>query len=286
MYSLAETIASKGPCRRHGSRKRGARPLAEAHPVSLSGRHHRRSPLRNCTVPPSPLSRTHLRRLRQMFRSSGWPCQDPIEIDLLGAGLIERLASPDPGLRPDTIRVTDAGIQALALAQAQNRQALGAHEALVRLTAQWLVAQGRLAWTGLSLLSPEAPAGSWGPCRPDVFSLRISSLEHALEPTIHEIKVSRADLLGDLRQPGKRGAYFGLAQRVWYVLGESAKGEPIADPAEIPAECGVLFACADTLTIARAAPAREARPIALPTWLALARAQPLETEASSPQQSL
>ena len=56
-----------------------------------------------------------------MFRSSGWPCQDPIEIDLLGAGLIERLASPDPGLRPDTIRVTDAGIQALALAQAQNR---------------------------------------------------------------------------------------------------------------------------------------------------------------------
>jgi hypothetical protein len=119
-----------------------------------------------------------------------------------------------------------------------------------------------------------------------VFSLRISSLEHALEPAVHEIKVSRADLLGDLRQPGKRGAYFGLAQRVWYVLGESAQGEPIADPAEIPPECGVLLACGDALNIARAAPAREARPIALPTWLALARAQPLDTDAASPQHCL
>jgi hypothetical protein len=237
-------------------------------------------------VPACLLSRTHLRRLRQIFRSAGWPCQDGLEIDLLGAGLIERLPSGEPGLRPDTLRLTDAGIQALAGAQARNRRALSAHEALVQLTAQWLAAQGRLAWTGLSLLSPEAPAGGWGPCRPDVFSLRISSLERALEPTIHEIKVSRADLLGDLRQPGKRGAYFGLAQRVWYVLGESAKGEPIADPAEVPSECGVLFARADTLIIARAAPAREARPIALPTWLALARAQPLETEASSPQHYL
>ena len=119
-----------------------------------------------------------------------------------------------------------------------------------------------------------------------VVEARISSLEHALEPTVHEIKVSRADLLDDLRQPGKRGAYFGLAQRVWYVLGESAQGEPIADSAEVPPECGVLIARADTLTIARIAPAREARPIALPTWLALARAQPLETEASSPQHCL
>ena len=237
-------------------------------------------------MPPSALSRPHLRRLRQMFRSSGWPCHDPVEIDLLGAGLIERLVSPEPGLRPDTIRVTDAGVAALALAQTLNRRALGAHEALVRLTAQWLVAQGRLAWTGLSLLSPEAPGGGWGPCRPDVFSLRISSLEHALEPAIHEIKVSRADLLGDLRQPGKRGAYFGLAQRVWYVLGESAQGEPIADPAEIPPECGVLLVRGDALNIARPAPARDARPIALPTWLALARAQPLDTEAASPQHCL
>ena len=182
-------------------------------------------------MPPSALSRPHLRRLRQMFRSSGWPCHDPVEIDLLGAGLIERLVSPEPGLRPDTIRVTDAGVAALALAQTLNRRALGAHEALVRLTAQWLVAQ-----------------------------------------------VSRADLLGDLRQPGKRGAYFGLAQRVWYVLGESAQGEPIADPAEIPPDCGVLVACGDALNIAR--------PIALPTWLALARAQPLDTEAASPQHCL
>ena len=251
--------------------------------MSLGNLHHRASSFWNRALSASALRRPHLRRLRQMFRSSGWPCQDPIEVDLLAAGLIERVASSEPELRPDTIRVTDAGVQALALAQAQNRQALSAHEALVQVTARWLVAQGRLVWTGLSLLSPDTSAGSWGACRPDVFSLRHSSLEHALEPAIHEIKVSRADLLGDLRQPGKRGAYLGLAQRVWYVLGSDSQGTPIGDPDDIPPECGVLVARGDTLCIARPAPGREARPIALPTWLALARAQPLEAEISSAQ---
>jgi hypothetical protein len=234
---------------------------------------------------PEP-GRLQLRRLRQIFRSAGWPCQDALEIELLGAGLIERIASPDPSLRPDTLRLTDAGLRALALAQQRNKPALGAHDTLVRETAQWLCTQGRLAWTGLSLLAPLAPAGAWTSCRPDVFSLRVSSLEHALEPTIHEIKVSRADLLGDLRQPDKRGAYLGLAQRVWYVLALQAGGRPIADPSEIPEECGVLLASPDGIRIARPAPAREARPLALSTWLALARGQPFETATDTPQACL
>jgi len=83
-------------------------------------------------VPPSALSRPHLRRLRQMFRSSGWPCHDPVEIDLLGAGLIERLVSPEPGLRPDTIRVTDAGVAALALAQTLGMTADDVYQAYLK----------------------------------------------------------------------------------------------------------------------------------------------------------
>lgn len=243
-------------------------------------------PFGQVTVSLPPIRRTQLRRLRQIYRSAGWPCQDSLELELLGAGLIERVPSSHPELRPDTLRVSDTGIQALAAARNQNRQAFGAHEALVRRTAQWLTLQGRLAWTGLSLFSSPSPASPWRQCRPDVFSLRISSIEHALEPAVHEIKVSRADLLGDLHQPDKRGAYLGLAQRVWYVLGQTQSGRAIADPSEIPAECGVLVAEADGLRLARPAPGREARPIALSTWLALARSQPHEADIDSAQLQL
>jgi len=33
----------------------------------------------------------HRRRLREVYRSAGWPCQDPLEVELLAAGLIERV---------------------------------------------------------------------------------------------------------------------------------------------------------------------------------------------------
>ena len=61
-----------------------------------------------------------------------------------------------------------------------------------------------------------------------------------LEPIVHEIKVSHADLLGDLKKPNKRAAYLGLGGECWYVLGQTAKGKPIVQPDEIPPECGVL----------------------------------------------
>jgi hypothetical protein len=38
----------------------------------------------------------------------------------------------------------------------------------------------------------------WKMCNPDVFSIRNSSRQDYLEPIVHEIKVTRADLLGDL----------------------------------------------------------------------------------------
>ena len=34
----------------------------------------------------------HRRRLREMWRSAGWPCHDPIELDLLASGLLLALA--------------------------------------------------------------------------------------------------------------------------------------------------------------------------------------------------
>jgi hypothetical protein len=75
-----------------------------------------------------PLPRTHTRRLRELWRSAGWPCHDLIEVDLLAAGLLERVRHASG---PETLRVTDAGVQLLAQTHQRNREALSAHEALV-----------------------------------------------------------------------------------------------------------------------------------------------------------
>ena len=36
----------------------------------------------------APLTPLHRRRLREVWRSAGWPCHDLIEVDLLAAGLL------------------------------------------------------------------------------------------------------------------------------------------------------------------------------------------------------
>ena len=46
---------------------------------------------------------------------------------------------------------------------------------------------------GLGL--PDEARAQWKLCRPDVFSIRNSSVPAYLDPIVHEIKVSRADLL-------------------------------------------------------------------------------------------
>ena len=236
------------------------------------------------SVAPSPpvspawpeLTRSHARRLRDIYRSAGWPSQDTLEIDLLAAGLLERVRSP---LGHETLRVTDAGVQWLARALARNRAALSSHEALVERVAQEMARAGRLAWRGLSLRA-QVPTGDearptrWCIARPDVFSIRHTSVEAYVEPIVHEIKVRRSDLLADLRQQAKRAAYRDLGD-CWYVLGTDARGRSIAEPDEVPPECGVMLGQPPRLVVARAAqrPARAGLPFGV--WMALAKATPL-----------
>ncbi|MFI4928526.1 MAG: hypothetical protein ACHP7E_12720, partial [Burkholderiales bacterium] len=94
------------------------------------------------------LTRAHARRLRELYRSAGWPSQDSIEIDLLAAGLLERVRS---SAGHETLRVTDVGVSWMAAVLARNRAALSAHEALVQRVSREMARAGRLAWTGLSL---------------------------------------------------------------------------------------------------------------------------------------
>jgi hypothetical protein len=103
-----------------------------------------------------------------------------------------------------------------------------------------------------------------------VFSVRHTTVEAYLEPIVHEVKVQRSDLLADLRRATKREAYLQLGGECWYVVKAG-----IAEPDEIPLECGVLVADSAGLTVARPAPRRPAR-MSFPLWMALARATPVE----------
>lgn len=227
-------------------------------------------------APLAPLVRAHARRLRDIYRSAGWPSQDPLEIDLLAAGLLQRVQAPTGH---ETLRVTDEGLRWMATVLARNRAALSAHEALVERVAREMTRAGRLAWRGLSLRAQipaedDTQALRWCIARPDVFSIRQTSVEAYVEPIVHEVKVRRADLLGDLRQPGKRAAYQHLGE-CWYVLGQDARGRAIAEPEEIPPECGVLVLSGERLQVARSAQRRARTGLPFGVWMALARATPL-----------
>ena len=185
----------------------------------------------NLTVASPNLHRRHHQRLREVYRSSGWPCQDMLEVELLASGLLERRIDTDGR---ETLRVTDAGLVQLAQAHAGNKAARSAHEALVERVCLEMGRAGRL--------------------------------------------VSRADLLGDLKKPGKRAAYLGLGGECWYVLGQTAKGKPIALPDEIPPECGVMLSESDQgegLVIARPAPRKPMARMPHHIWMALAKATPV-----------
>ena len=226
---------------------------------------------------PAPLGKIHARRLREIYRSAGWPCQDLVEIELLASGLVQRVAGP---AGHETLRVTDAGVRYLAATLVRNRSALSAHEALVEHIACEMVRAGRIAWRGLGLRAQLPPLQQGGPARwciarPDVFSIRNTSVADYVDPVVHEIKVRRADLLGDLRRPDKRAAYLDLGGECWYVLGCDARGRPIAEADEVPPECGVMQVEGSRLRVARAAPRRTRQSLPFGVWLALAKATPL-----------
>jgi hypothetical protein len=225
----------------------------------------------NADVRPGPL---HRRRLREIWRSAGWPCCDTIEIELLVAGWIERVR--DAAGR-ETLRVTDRGVALLAQTLAANRAARDAHEALVARVALQMQRAGRIVWRGLALRAKVE--GAWGVAMPDVFSIRHTTLEDAVEPVVHEIKVRRADLLADLRRPGKGAAYRELSSQCWYVVRAG-----IAQAHEIPEVYGVMEAHDGGLEIVRPAQRRACR-APLHLWMALARATP-EPVDDSPQRWL
>ena len=257
--------------------------------------------------------RAHLTRLMAIWRSAGWPCRDAIELDLVAAGW----ATPSEAASGhETLRLTDAGIRLLAQSRQRNQRSLSAHDRLAQRVANHLTASGRIVWRELSLRAKvnghgePAPEGApstgiglwpvdavdegrleqpvakafWRVARPDVFSVRHTSVEAYLQPMVHEVKVSRADLLSDLRHAAKRESYQWLSCETYYVFPAG-----VAEPDEVPQEFGVwvLNGTLESGTLDLLRPARHA-PCKLPfaAWMALARATPARLDAGLGQRQL
>lgn len=124
----------------------------------------------------------------------------------------------------------------------------------------------------------------WRAARPDVFSVRRTSNPAYLQPMVHEVKVSRADLLSDLRHAAKRSSYQWLCSECHYVF---PKG--IAEPEELPLELGVWVVHGDIETgrLEMLRPARHT-PCTLPfdVWMAMAKASPVRRPLERSQAEL
>lgn len=242
-------------------------------------------------APNQRLAQRSAQRLREIYRSAGWPYLDALEVELLAAGLLQQVHDAGGHVR---VQVTPLGIAHLADCIEHNRASRSAHEQLVDRLALAMVREGRLVWTGLKLraqLPPEEggkeggkEGGRWKICRPDVFSIRHTTVPDYLEPIVHEIKVSRADLLCDLKRKDKRESYLDVGGQCWYVLGCDSHGRSIGTADDVPAECGVLIAEPDRWQVARQAPKRPAQALPFALWMALAKATP--REATPPQTGL
>lgn len=249
------------------------------------------------------LNRSHRSRLTQIWRSAGWPCKDGIELDLLAAGMLAQQLSPEGR---ETLRLTEAGIAWLAQQRQQQQRPLSAHDRLAQRFAEELLAEGRIVWHELSLRAliasepvaaddkpplwdeaeppPPSLKNSWRMARPDLFSVRNTSVEAYLRPQVHEIKFSRADLLSDLRHAAKRQAYEWLCCECFYVFPAG-----VAQPNEIPEQFGI-WVLQGSLAEGRfelLRPARHcSRSLPFAVWLALAKATPLHSEREGLQARL
>ena len=257
--------------------------------------------------------RFHLTRLMSIWRSAGWPCHDAVELDLVAAGwatIVEGAGGHE------TIRLTEVGIRLLATARQRNQRALSAHDQLAGRLAANLIAAGRIVWRELSLRArikgpassadaapttdealwlDDGPAkasqelhhqgkASWRMARPDVFSVRRTSVEDYLQPMIHEVKVSRADLLSDLRHAAKRESYQWLSCETYYLLPAG-----IAEPQEIPEAFGLwlMHGSIDTGTLDLVRPARHTTcKLPFSVWMALAKAIPVTSDHEARQHEL
>jgi hypothetical protein len=201
----------------------------------------------------------------------------------------------------------------LAQGRQEHRRAASTHDRLALRMADLLMESGRLVWRELSLRAQvkgdaptkpvaDTPAGgaqnffasdslwageddghhkvepkpqvNWRLSRPDLFSVRRTSNPAYLQPMVHEVKVSRADLFSDLRHKAKRASYQWLCSECHYVFPVG-----LAEPKELPEELGVWVIHGDIESgrLEMLRPARHApRTLPFDVWMAMANATPVQ----------
>jgi hypothetical protein len=263
------------------------------------------------TTAAAGLGASHRRRLLALWRSAGWPSHDPIELDLLAAGLLVRRLDANGR---ETLQVTDAGIAVLAAARRRHQGARSPHEALIDRIAALVGREGRWAWRGLALWAAvpvasgggasvigaasqtplpflDADAGTGAGGETGAFSDADRSGPPAVRtawvrtlPDLFSIRPSsRDDRLepevheikvqrSDLLADLRRPAK-GAAYLALAGACTYVLGEGVGSAEDVPPPFGVMRAHGDALELLRPAQRRGVG-IGLSTWLALARATP------------
>lgn len=188
--------------------------------------------------PISKLDKQQSKRLRFYF-SQGHAQKhelDGVDLDLVSHGLIE--VSPR-NWGGNKVAVTPLGMELLAEHRQATKQARSVHHDLGSRLAEHLRNQGRITWENIEfrnqVFDKDLDYARWECVRPDVFSIFPSLNSKSANPCVHEVKVSRADFLGDLARPEKREAYARMSEAVYYVAPEG-----MIDPKELPEGFGLL----------------------------------------------
>lgn len=180
------------------------------------------------------LNKKSVSRLKWYFQNSTramTALPDETDLELSVAGFIQRVEPSWQG----SIRycITPRGERMVHALREQSKRQRAPHHELGSHLAQWLQqqGQGRLTWENASF--DVESTGGVCTTRPDVFSMSCTLNPAKRDAQVHEVKVSRADFLADVKNPAKRAAYFCLAPRVFY-----ATPAGLITLEEVPPECG------------------------------------------------
>lgn len=184
------------------------------------------------------LTRAHLARLRVYFthRRGASGMRDTLDLDLIHVGALAY--APSKFGADGTLALTAYGAQLLAEATQQARAERAPHHEMAARLARWLREQGRITWENIEVRIEDGGAHSYA--RPDVFSLVATHNEQRIAPTVHEVKVSRADFLAELRRPEKLARCRTIASYLWFAVPED-----LVEPGEVPQGYGLLVETQD-----------------------------------------
>jgi len=195
-------------------------------------------------------SRKHLSRLRRYWEAGGnglASSGDAIALELTAGGMLAMRGTP--GCL--NLVITQAGIATLEEELARERSRRRPHHDLAGRLAGWLRGKGRITWENIEL--PASVGDSVLCVRPDVYSLACTYNEKRINPSVYEVKVSRADFLSDLANVEKRLGYSTLSE---YFFHAAPRGLIALD--ELPAECGLVEEVSEgDFLVSRRAPKRK-----------------------------